>query len=184
VRLLPGPQPVQFSLEGAPVDHLRQARRVDGIGHLSAEVSCFVVHRSLLALVGLAPPSFPFLLCFCVCRFGELFDRAEPPLPLCGVVSHGPSGLVEAGGLHLVQDFSALFAPTDQADLFEHDEVLGDRLAGKGYLPGQPAGADVTMADKKVEDLPTRGLGNSRPQHIIDLRRHPNSRAASTLARR
>jgi hypothetical protein len=74
------------------------------------------------------PPGFagssvmtvPFLV-FCVRGFGEPLDRAEAPVPLGGKLSHGPSGLVEAAGFYLVQNFPAVLAPADQPGPFEHD---------------------------------------------------------------
>src|SRR5580658_3818350 len=63
------------------------------------------------------------LLVFCVRRFGEPLDGAEPPVPLRGQVSQGPGGLVEAAGFHLVENLPALFAPADQPSLFQHDQM-------------------------------------------------------------
>src|ERR1019366_2863423 len=121
---------------------------------------------------------------FCVRRFGEPFDRAESPVPLRGEVSHGPGGLVETVGLDLVEDLPALLAPADQPGLFEHDQMFGDRLAREGHVAGQPAGADVTVADEEVEDPATRWVGDGRPQLVIGLRHHPDWRFASNVARR
>ena len=72
-------------------------------------------------------------------------------------------GLVKTVGLHLVEDLPALLAPADQPGLFEHDQMLGDRLAGEGHPPGQPAGADLAVADEKVEDPAARWVGDGRP---------------------
>src|ERR1022692_780612 len=124
------------------------------------------------------------LLVFCVRRFGEPFDRAESPVPLRGEVSHGPGGLVETVGFYLVEDLPALLAPTDQPGLFEHGQMFGDRLAREGHVAGQPAGADVTVADEEVEDPATRWVGDGRPQLVIGLRRHPDWHFASMWARR
>src|ERR1035441_10336561 len=122
--------------------------------------------------------------CLCVRRFGEPFDRAESPVPLRGEVSHGPGGLVETVGFYLVEDLPALLAPADQPGLFEHGQMFGDRLAREGHVAGQPAGADVTVADEEVEDPATRWVGDGRPQLVIGLRRHPDWRFASNVARR
>jgi hypothetical protein len=91
-------------------------------------------------------------LCFCVRRFGETFDRDQPPIPLHGHVSHGLRGLIEAAGLYLVENLAALLAPADQPGLLEHDQMLGDRLPGERDPAGQPAGTDLTLADQEVED--------------------------------
>ena len=56
--------------------------------------------------------AFAFL-CLRVRRFGEPFDRAESPVPLRGEVSHGPGGLVETVGFHLVENLPALLASAD-----------------------------------------------------------------------
>src|SRR5918911_3347311 len=71
-------------------------------------VSSYCCHRILLLLLSPHPPWMgvlepSLLLCFCVRRFGEPFDRVESPVPLRGEVSHGPSGLVEAVGFYLVE---------------------------------------------------------------------------------
>src|SRR5947209_2151545 len=87
-----------------------------------------------------------------------------------GLLGHGPGGLVEAAGLDLVKDLAALLAPADQAGALEHDQVLGDGLAGERHPPGQPAGADLAVADQEVEDLAARRLGDGRPQLVIGLR--------------
>src|ERR1039458_8478284 len=121
--------------------------------------------------------------CLCVCRFGEPFDRAEAPVPVRGEVSHSPGGLVETSCLYLVEALPALLAPADQPGLFEHGQMLGDRLAGEGHVAGQPAGADVTVADQEIEDPATRRVSDGRPQLVIGLRLHLDG-FASTLARR
>src|ERR1022692_1763909 len=74
--------------------------------------------------------------CLCVGRLGEPFDRAEAPVPLGGEVSHSPGGLVETVGSHLVENLPALLTPADQARLFKHDQMLGDRLPGERHVPG------------------------------------------------
>ena len=79
--------------------------------------------------------------------FCEPFDRGEAPVPLGGDLGHRPGGLVEAAGFYLVEDFAALFAAADQPGPFEHDQVLGDGLAGERHPAGQPAGADRTVAE-------------------------------------
>src|SRR5580704_3072390 len=71
--------------------------------------------------------------CFRVCGFGEPFDHAEPPVPLGGELGHGPGGLLEAAGFYLVENFPALLAPADQPGPFEHDQMLGDGLAGERH---------------------------------------------------
>jgi len=114
--------------------------------------------------------------------FGEAFDRVEPPVPLSGEFGHGPGGLVEAVSFHLVENFPALLAPADQPGPFEHDQVLGDRLARERHPPGQPAGADFAVADQQVEHPATRRVADGRPELIVGLRRHPGSRFASTLS--
>jgi hypothetical protein len=81
-------------------------------------------------------------------RLRRAFDRGEPPVPLGGALGQGPGGLVEAAGFDQVQDFAALLAAADQPGPFEHDQVLGDGLAGERDLPGQPAGADLAVADQ------------------------------------
>src|SRR5450755_187786 len=123
-------------------------------------------------------------LCRRVCRFGEPFDRAQAPVPLGSEVSHGPSGLVETAGFYPVENLPTLLAPADQPGLFEHDQMLGDRLAGEGHVASQPAGADVTVADQEVEHPATRRVADGRPQLVIGLRRHPDWRFASNVARR
>jgi hypothetical protein len=93
------------------------------------------------------------LLCLFVRGFGEPFDGREPPVPLRGLIGHSPGGLVETSGLHLVENLTAVLAPADQPGLLEHGQMLGDRLAGKRNLAGQPARTDVTVADDEVQDL-------------------------------
>ena len=110
------------------------------------------------------------LLVFSVRSFGEPFDRAESPVPLGGELGHSPGGLVQAVGLYLVENFPALLAPADQPGPFEHDQVLGDGLAGERHPSGQPAGAYLTVADQEVEDVAARRLGDGRPQLVIRLR--------------
>src|ERR1700733_11077619 len=112
------------------------------------------------------------LLVFRVGGFRESFDRGQPPVPLGREVGHGPGGLVEAGGLHLVENFPALLVPADQPGPFEHDQMLGNGLAGERHPPGQPAGADRVVADQKVEDLTARRVGDGRPQLVIDRYGH------------
>jgi hypothetical protein len=56
--------------------------------------------------------------------------------------------LVEAVGIDLVENLAALFTATDQPDLLEHDQVLGDGLAGEGDLPRQPARTGVPVTDQ------------------------------------
>src|SRR6266702_645571 len=132
------------------------------------------------------------LLVFRVRRFGEPFDHAESPVPLGGELGHGPGGLVKAAGFYLVENLPALLAPADQPGPFEHDQMLGDGLAGEGHPFGQPAGADLTVADQEVEDLATRRVGDGRPQLILGLRWyfrwhsrwHRDQRFASSAARR
>src|SRR6185437_12579267 len=74
----------------------------------------------------------------------------------------GLAGLVETAGLDLVQDLPALLAPADKAGALEHDQVLGDGLAGERHPPAQPAGADLAVADQEVEDL-AAGRGRRWP---------------------
>ena len=93
--------------------------------------------------------------------FCEPFDQAEPPVPLGGELGHGPGGLVEAPGFYLVENFPALLAPADQPGPFEHDQVLGDGLARERHPFGQPAGADLAVADQEVEDLAARRFGDA-----------------------
>ena len=76
--------------------------------------------------------------------FGEALDGVEPPIPLPGDLGHRPGGLVEAVGVDPVEDLAALLSPADQPGLFEHDQVLGDGLAGEGDLARQRAGAGLT----------------------------------------
>jgi hypothetical protein len=99
----------------------------------------------------------------CVGGFGEPFDGVESPVPLAGELGHRPGGLVEAFGVHLVENLPTLFAAADQPGLFEYDEVLGDRLAGERDSPGQPAGARLTSADKEVQDPTARRVADRRP---------------------
>src|SRR5690348_12486501 len=124
------------------------------------------------------------LLALGVRGFGEPFDRGQAPVPLRSELRHSPGGLVEAPGFYLVENFPALLAPADQPGPLQHDQVFGDRLAGERYPPGQPAGADVTVADQQVKDPAAGRVGDGRPQHIIGLRRHPSWRFASKSARR
>src|SRR6266702_6649012 len=137
---------------------------------------------SALVAPGAGPPGFDdssFMtvpLAFCVRSFGEPFDRAEPPVPLGGELGHSPGGLVEAVGFYPVENFTALLAPADQPGAFEHDQMLGDGLAGERYPSGQPAGAYLAVADQEVEDLAARRVGDGRPQLVIGLRRHPDWR--------
>ena len=63
--------------------------------------------------------------------------------------------------------------------LGEHGLMLGDRLAGERHPPGQPAGADVTVADQEVEDPAAGRVGDGRSQLLIGRRRHPGWRFAS-----
>src|SRR5262249_43600604 len=126
----------------------------------------------------------PPLLVFCVRGFGEPFDRGQPPVPLGGELGHGPGGLVEAAGFDLVEHFPALLAPADQPGPLEHDQMLGDRLAGERHPPGQPAGADLTVADQQVQDPAARRVADGRPQLVIGWHRHPGWRFASNVARR
>ena len=88
--------------------------------------------------------------------FGEPLDGAEPPVPLRGKVGHGPSGLVQAVGFNLVEDLSTLFAPADQAGLFQDDQMFGDRLAGERH-----SSAPVTAASASdptiTQDAPLQG---------------------------
>src|ERR1022692_443958 len=133
------------------------------------------------SLDGSARAFFP---CFCVRRFGEPFDRGEPPVPPRGEVSHGPGGLVETAGFYLVENLPALLAPADQPGLFKHGQMLGDRLAGERHAASQPAGADVTVADEEVEYPATRRGGDGRAQLPAGLRRHPDWRFASRPASR
>src|SRR5690348_10976009 len=125
-----------------------------------------------------------FLLGFRVRGFGEPLDHAESPVPLGGELGHRPGGLVEAAGVHPVENFPALLAPADQPGPFEHDQMLGDGLAAERHLSGQPAGAYLTVADQQVEDLPTRRVTDGRPQLVIGLRRHSYWRFPSTVTRR
>src|SRR6201996_7743978 len=124
------------------------------------------------------------LLFFGVGGFGEAFDRAEALVPAGGEIGHGLGGLVETAGLHLVEDLAAVLAPADQAGLFENGQVLGHRLAGEGHLAGQPAGADVTVADEEVEDPAAGRVRERRPQLVIGLRAHADQRFATTTVRR
>src|SRR6266567_6281703 len=138
----------------------------------SSSSSAWKTARSTTAgLPGLAD-SFVMTVssCFRVRGFCEPFDQAEAPVPLGGELGHGPGGLVEAPGFYLVENFPALLTPTDQPRPFEHDQVLGDGLAGERHPFGQPAGADLAVADQEVEDLAARRFGDSRPQLVIGLR--------------
>ncbi len=110
--------------------------------------------------------------CFRVCGFGEPSDHAEPPVPLGGELGHGPGGQVEAAGFYLIEHFPALLASADQPGPFEHDQMLGDGLAGERYPLGQPAGAYLAVADQEVENLAARRFGDGRPQLVIGLRWH------------
>ncbi len=85
----------------------------------------------------------------------EAFDGLEPPIPLPGDLGHGPAGLVEAVDIHLEKDLPALLPATDEPGLLEHDQVLGDGLAGEGDLARQPTGAGLTPLDKEIEDPTT-----------------------------
>jgi hypothetical protein len=100
------------------------------------------------------------LLVFRVRSFSEPFDRGQLPVPLRGELRHGPGGLVETAGLHLVENFPALFAPADQPGPFEHDQMLGDGLAGERDPSGQPTGTNLTVADQEVEDPAARRVGD------------------------
>jgi hypothetical protein len=117
--------------------------------------------------------SAPYLRRSCVRGFGEPLDCAETPVPLGGELSHGPGGLVEAGGFYPVENLPALSAPADQPGPLEYDKVLGNGLTGDRYSPGQPAGADLSVTDQEVEDLTARRVGDGRPQLVIGLRCHP-----------
>ncbi len=101
-----------------------------------------------------------------------------------GELGHRPGGLVEAAGFYLVEDFPALFAAADQPGPFEHDQVLRDGLAGKRHPFGQPAGADLAVADQEVEDLAAGRIADGRPQLVIGLRCHVGYRFARSVARR
>ena len=101
-----------------------------------------------------------------------------------GQLGHGPGRLVEAVGLDLVEDFPALFTAADQPGPFEHDQMLGDGLAGERHPSGQPAGAHLAVADQQVKDVAARWLGDGRPQLIVGLRRHPARRSSCSVARR
>ena len=116
--------------------------------------------------------------------FCEPFDRGEAPVPLGGELGHRPGGLVETGGFYLVEDFPALLAAADQPGPFEHDQVLGDGLARERHPFGQPAGADLAVADQQVEDLAAGRVADGRPQLVIGLRGHARYRFASSVARR
>jgi hypothetical protein len=95
-----------------------------------------------------------------VSRLGEAFDGGQAVVPLRGEVGHGPGGLVEAVGFDLVENLSPLLAPADQPGLLEHHEMFGDRLAGEGHVAGQPAGADLTVADQQVEHPAARRVAD------------------------
>ena len=71
---------------------------------------------------------------FCVCGFGEAFDRGEPTVPLGGEICHGASRFIEATGFNMVENFTPLFAPTNQSDILEDDEVFRYRLTGEWHL--------------------------------------------------
>ena len=90
----------------------------------------------------------------------------------------------EATGFYLVEDFPALFAAADQPGPFEHDQVLGDGLAGERHPSGQPAGAYRAVADQQVEDVAARRVSDGRPQLVIGLRSHPEWRFASSVTSR
>jgi hypothetical protein len=115
---------------------------------------------------------------------GEPLERVESTVPLPSELGHFAGGLVEAVGVDQVENLAALFAASDQPDLLEHEQVLGDGLAGEGDLPRQPTGTGISMTDQKVEDPATRRVGDSRPQLVVRFRRHPLRRTLSSLARR
>ena len=56
VRLLPNPQPVQFGLEGGPVDHRRQRSGVEAVGNRQPDV------LRLIPLIGILLTHWCFLL--------------------------------------------------------------------------------------------------------------------------
>ena len=83
-----------------------------------------------------------------------------------------------------VENLPTLFAPLVQSCLFEHDQCLGDRLARERHLPGQPAGAGITIADEQVEHPTTRGVGDRRPQLVIGLASSMSDRRFARHVRR
>src|ERR1700682_6430870 len=103
---------------------------------------------------------------------GEAFDGVEPTIPLPGDLDHGPGGLVEAVGIYPEEDLAALLSAADQPGLFEHDEVLGDGLAGEGDVARQPTGAGLTPMDEEIEHPTTRRVGDRRPQVVVRLGPH------------
>ena len=62
--------------------------------------------------------------------------------------------------------------PVDQPGVLEHDEVLGDGLAGEGDLVGQRAGGRLTPLDEEIEHATTGGVGDRRPQVVVGLGPH------------
>ena len=162
VRLLPDPQ-------------LRRPRPGTWPGRVTAGAPGLVLVMTL-----------PLLLLSCSSR-GRLrraVDRGQAPVPLGGERHHGPGGLIEAAGFHLVENFPALLAPADQPGSLEHDQMLGDRLAGERHPSGQPAGAHRAVADQEVEDPAARRVGDRRPQLVVGLRSHYGCCFASNVARR
>jgi len=111
--------------------------------------------------------------------FGEALYRVEPPIPLVGDFDHGPGGLVEAVGIYPVEDLAALLSAADQLGLFEHDQVLGDGLTGKGDLARQPTGAGLTPPDEEIEHPTTGGISDRCPKVVVGLGPHllPSLRA-------
>jgi hypothetical protein len=97
----------------------------------------------------------PVVWCWTIRRsvggLGESFDGVEPPIPFPGDLGHGPAGLVEAVDIDPEEDLAALLSATDQPGVLEHDQVLGDGLAGEGNPARQPTGAGLTPLDKEVE---------------------------------
>ena len=88
---------------------------------------------------------FPVLPRLGVRGLGEALDDVEALVPLRRKLGHSPSGLVEAVRLDLVENFPAVLAPADQPGPFEHDQVLGDGLAGERDPSRQPARAYRTV---------------------------------------
>lgn len=107
------------------------------------------------------------MLRFGVGYLGQTLDRVESLVPLRGQIGHGPGGLVETVGIHLVENFSTLLSAAHQSHPFQHDQMSGNRLPGEWHLAGQPPCAGLTIDDDQVEHPATRRIGDDRPQLII-----------------
>src|SRR6185437_11438937 len=130
-----------FSLTRSRSSSAWKVARSTAAGRPGAVVAADLLVLSVFSVMVLSFLAVSRLPVFRVRGFGEALDRGKPPVPLGGELSHGPGRLVEAAGLHLVENLPALLAPADEPGPFEHDQVLGDGLAGKRHPPGQPAGA-------------------------------------------